>query len=229
MRSKIKSHLIFKLILLAVISLVGLTAVSCSRSSVVAAFKPAQAAGVVVAEEMAKLIPGQGQILLFTRDTSTYPNEMVEAQVKSFNEALQVKKGLTVAATVKIGIDFAEARVNPGGMLTRDQLFKALEDHPGLAGVVSLVGYPQLSPQDLSTLQSLKCVAVFNSVEGVQMSQRIMHSGLGAVIVARLQSVQAGAQAAKTIRECFNQSYVLLEPGSDGQFSPESLATLSEN
>lgn len=191
--------------------------------------KPAQAVGVVVAEATANLIPGPGQILLFTRDTSTYPNEMLDAQVKSFNASVNKDKRLNVAAIVKVGINFAEARVNPGDLLTRDQLFKALEDHPGLSGVVSFVGFPPLASQDVSTLRNLKCLAVFNSVEGIKIRQQIAHSGLSAVIVPRLQPVETGAQEVKSALERFNQFYVLIEPESDGRFSDESMSKLPDN
>jgi hypothetical protein len=215
-----------RLIGLASVSLITVAFVSCSRPAAGYGLKPAEAAGTIVAQEMVKLIPGQGQILLFIRDTSTYPNEAGDAQFHSFTEALQKEKRLSIAAVVKIPINFSEVRVNPGGLLDRDQLSNELADHPGLAGVVSFVGFPQ-SASDVPALQNLKCVALFNSTVGEHIRPRIAQSGLSVAIVARPQPEVSGE--VKSVRDSFNQSYIMIESGPDGHFSPDSLSLLPES
>jgi hypothetical protein len=215
-----------RLIGLASVSLVVMGFISCSRPAAGYGLKPAEAAGTIVEQEMTKLIPDQGQILLFIRDTSVYPNEMAEAQVRSFTDALRKEKRLSIAAVVKIAINFSEVRVNPGGLLSRDQLSNGLADHPGLAGVVSFVGFPQ-GASDVPALQNLKCVAVFNSTVGERIRARIAQSGLSAAIVARPQPTGPGP--VNSVRDSFDQSYIIIESGTDGRFTPDSLSLLPES
>jgi hypothetical protein len=223
-------RIILTLANLALLGLAALGLVSCSRSAVEASFKPAQAAGLVAAEETLKLIQNRGQIVLITEDTSLSINEALDAQVEAFKQAIKKQKGVTALAIVKFARDPRTVGTNPGGLLTRDQLLTTAQAHPGAAAIVSFIGFPKLAAQDFATLQAgqIKCVAIFNSVFGVEIRKRVVQPALSLAIVACPEAMPAGATKPRTAHECFEQSYLLLKPEPNGEFNAETVSLLPD-
>ena len=62
------------------------------------------ALGRVLAAETAKLAGGTGRIVLITRDTTRYKNPALDAQARSFEEAL-AQSGLKVVTTNRLSVD----------------------------------------------------------------------------------------------------------------------------
>jgi hypothetical protein len=178
------------------------------------------AVGQVAAEETLKLLHHQGQILLLTEDNSIVLNVALDSQVKSFRESTNQKNGVKIAAIEKIRRDrIAEARNPRIRGLSSGQLMEAVRGHPGIAGLVSFMGWPVLEPQDLNTLKTsgVKCVAVFNSPFGIDFTSLGAQQILDLGIVAREQPVETGGNKPKTARKLFDQFYTLMEPGAVAQ------------
>ena len=179
-----------------------------------------QAVGQVAAEETLKLLP-QGQIVVITEDTSALRNHATDAQVESFKETLDKQKQITIAAIEKVLKEPLSPAQKPGSMglaicLSKDQLFDIVQAHPGIAGLVSFIGFPSLEPEEAAWLKSkpLKYVIVFNSSFGIDFDGLDAQQIVNSAIVARNYPLEDSGKRRLTAREQFDQCYGVIKPGS---------------
>jgi len=172
--------------------------------------------GTVAAEESAKLAGNKGQILIMVPDSGPNKNPSIEAEVKAFQESLKKQK---------LGVIIEKVNVTPmmmmatGGGVPPDQFFKALEQHKGIAAVALLFGFPELSASDVETLKkyNVKTIVVSSFRSGYK---RFLDTGaLHLVISPRQDTPPANAQPPRTVRERFDQDFVLITP-EQSQRSP---------
>jgi hypothetical protein len=184
--------------------------------SVKTSLKLDEAVGEVVAEETLKLMD-HGQIVVVTEDTTVLLNRALDLQVKSFQETLNKQRQLTIAAIEKVVKEplLPPHKPEPAG-LSKEQLFAIVQAHPGIAGVVSFIGFPSLDPPEAASLKikPLKYVIVFNSPFGVNFDRLGSQQIVNLAIVARDQPLEGGGKPPRTARERFDQSYGVIDPGS---------------
>lgn len=166
--------------------------------------------GAITAEETAKLLGNKGRVLVMARDTGVNKNPSVESELKTFQRTLKKHPGLSVV-TEKIQVT-PMMMMATGGGVPPDQLFKALETHADVGAVVLFFGFPQLTGQELETLQKsgVKIVAVSSLRAGYK--QLLERRAIHLAIVPRSGTAPAGAPAARTLRERFDQEYMIVTP-----------------
>jgi hypothetical protein len=167
--------------------------------------------GTVTAEETAKLLGEKGRVLVMARDTGADKNPSVEAELKAFQQTLRKHPGLSVVAE-KVRLTPMQMMATGGGV-PPEQLFKALESHAGVAAVVLFLGFPALADADLEVLKKsgVKIVVVSSLRPGYQrlLERQTIHLA----VVPRPDAAPAGVPAARTVRERFDQDYLVITPG----------------
>jgi hypothetical protein len=171
---------------------------------------PYDVLGAVTAEETAKLLANQGEVLIIVRDTGPDRNPSVEAELKAFQKTLKKRPGLS-AVTERI-------QVNPmmmmatGGGVPPDQFLKALAKHPDTAAVVLFFGFPQLANAELEKLKrsGIKVVVVSSFRPGYK--QLLERQVVQLAVVPKQDTPPPGAQTPRTLRERFDQLFTIFTP-----------------
>jgi hypothetical protein len=166
--------------------------------------------GAVTAGETAKLTGGQGQVLVFARETGAAGNPLVEAELGAFQRALKKHAGLSLV-TERVPVSPTLMMATSGG-LPPGQLLKALQTHGSLAAVVSFFGFPELGEPELEALKQsgVKTVVVSSLRPGYK--RLLEREAIQLAIVPREGAPPPRARAARTLRERFDQEYTLLTP-----------------
>lgn len=171
--------------------------------------------GAVTAEETAKLLANNGQVLVMARDTGADKNPSVEAELKAFQQRLKKYGGLSVI-TEKIQVT-PMLMMSTGGGVPPDQLLKACRTHPKIAAVVLFFGFPELADGEIAALKQsgVKIVVVSAFRPGYQrlLERQVIHLA----VVPRPDALPPTAGKPQTVRERFNEDYVIMTPtGTSG-------------
>ena len=173
---------------------------------------PYTALGAVTAEETAKLLGNKGQVLVMARDTGADKNPSVEAELKAFRQTLKKHAGLS-QVTERI-LATPMLMMATGGGVPPDQLFKALATHANVGALVLFCGLPPLADPELETLKKsgVRIVVVSSFQPGYRLllEQQVIHLA----IVPRPDAPPPGAQPPRTLRERFDQDYLIVTPAA---------------
>jgi hypothetical protein len=164
--------------------------------------------GSVAAEETARLAGVQGRVMVMARDTGASRNPSVEAEVQAFQRTLKKYPGLSLV-TERIPVS-PMLMMATGGGVPPDQFLKALETRAPLSVVVLFFGFPQLTDPELEALKQsgVKTVVVSSLRPGYD--QLLERQAIQLAIVPRANAPPADLPAARTVRERFDQEYLLL-------------------
>jgi hypothetical protein len=164
--------------------------------------------GAVTAEETAKLLGNKGRALVMVRDTGPDKNPSVEAELKAFQQTLKQHTELTVLVQ-KVQVT-PMLMMSTGGGLPPEELFKALETHAKIDAAVLFFGFPQLTDMQLTALKKtgVKTVVVSSFRPGYQ--RLLERQAIHVAIVPRLEAQSPAAPASKTMRERFDQEYLVM-------------------
>jgi hypothetical protein len=176
---------------------------------------PYNALGAVTAEETAKLIGNKGQVLVMVRDTGANKNPSVEAELKAFQQALKNQKGITVLIE-KIKITPVQMMATGGGV-PPDKFLRALDTHSGLSALVLFMGFPQLADSELEVLKKSGAKTVVACALRPGDQQLIERDIVNVAIVPRPDAPPPGGPAPRTLRERFDQDFVILTPAAAGR------------
>ncbi len=150
---------------------VGLVAVlaGCQRmpDSTAEEQKAHQAVGQRLAMEVGQLIKREGRIVVITVDPKLNPTG--ELQLKPFLESIGRTKGITVAAVETLGKAAnapGETAPLPGRGLSAADFERILAKHSQADALVSLVGPPLLTPEQLRRLSAGKMPLVALTLVG---------------------------------------------------------------
>jgi hypothetical protein len=167
-----------------------------------------EALGAVTAEETAKLLGNKGRVLVMAHDTGSDKNPSVEAELEAFQRTLKKHAGLSqvterFAATPML-------MMATGGGVPQEQLARALEAHGDITALVLFCALPPSADSELVTLRKrgVKTVVVssFRSEYGRLLKQGAVHLA----IAPQPESPPPGAQPPRTLRERFDQDYVII-------------------
>jgi hypothetical protein len=164
--------------------------------------------GAVTAEETATLLGNHGRVLVIARDTGADKNPSVEAELKAFRQAMKQHSGVSLI--------IAKIRVTPmlmmstGGGVPPDQLFKALQTHANPDAVVLFFGFPQLTEPQLEALKQTGVKIVVVSSFRPAYQQLLERRAIHLAIVPRPESPALTPEKSQTVRERFNQDYVVM-------------------
>lgn len=164
--------------------------------------------GAVTAEETARLIGNKGQVVVMVRDTGPDKNPSVEAQLAAFQKTLGKLPEVSVL-TERVQVN-SMMMMSTGGGLPPELLFKALQAHPNLGALVLFFGFPQLTEPELFALNKtgVKLVVVSSFRPGYQ--RLIERKAIHLALVPKPEPPPADAPPAKTVRERFDQEYMIL-------------------
>jgi len=166
--------------------------------------------GAVTAEETAKLLGNKGQVLVMARGTGANKNPSVEAELKAFQQTLKKQPGLSVVAE-KVEVTPMQMMATGGGV-PPDQLFKALATHANVGAVVLFFGFPQMADPDLEALKKSGAKIVVVSALHPGYKRLLERQAIHLAIVPRPDAAPPEAQAARTLRERFDQEYMVITP-----------------
>ena len=169
---------------------------------------PYEALGAVTAEETAKLLGNKGQVLVMVADTGAFKNPSVEAELSAFQQTLKRQREMSVI-TEKVPATPMQMMATGGGVTT-DQLFKAVESHPSLAGLVLFLGFPQLSDSELARMKKSGVKTVVASSLRPGYERLMAEQVLQVAIVPRLEPPPANAPTPRTVRERFDQDFSII-------------------
>jgi len=169
---------------------------------------PYEALGVVTAEETAKLLGNKGQVLVMVADTGAFKNTSVEAELSAFQQALKRQREMSVI-TEKVPATPMQMMATGGGVTT-DQLLKAVESHPSLAGLVLFLGFPQLSDSELARMKKSGVKTVVASSLRPGYERLMAEQVLQVAVVPRLEPPPANAPTPRTVRERFDQDFSII-------------------
>ncbi len=173
--------------------------------------RPHQALGQTVAVEALKLLGPGGRILLITRDTATFRNPAIDAQMKSLHRTLN-RAGARVAVTNLLKLDPLRLVSVPAG-----DFFQILKKASEADVVVSFLGPPALSREQIAKLEEHrpKVIAVCTGSIPSQVDlRRIFEDKLLQVAVVSRKVVTAGAPAADNAQAWFDHLYALMTPAT---------------
>jgi hypothetical protein len=172
--------------------------------------------GAVTAEETAKLLGNKGQVLVMVRDTGADKNPSVEAELRAFHQTVKQHAGLSVV-TEKIQVT-PMLMMSTGGGVPPEQLLKACRTRPGPAAIVLFFGFPELADGEIAALKQsgikIIVVSAFRPGYGRLLERQAIHLA----IVPRPGAPPPTAQGSRTVRERFDQEYIVMT--ATGNSSP---------
>jgi ABC-type sugar transport system substrate-binding protein len=178
-----------------------------------ASVAPLAALGEVTAQETAKLLDNKGSIVVVTRDTSQYPAPEFEVRLKAFQRTAK-QHGLTLAATEAAR---GETDFTDDGLLRSDFYLNLLKKYPDAAAIVSFVGPPALSSQQIRALPQKISKLIVVSLADVSLLNRLLRSGVIQVAIVNRTgpAPQSGKKPAST-RETFDLYFQVVTADSAG-------------
>lgn len=171
---------------------------------------PYEVLGAVTAEETARLLGGPGRVLVMVRGSGADENPSVVAQLRAFERSLKKQGGLSLV-TVRVEAT-PMLMMATGGGIPPDQLLAALATQANVAAVVLFGGLPALSDPEVQALRKravkLVVVSSFRPDYERLMEQKVLHLA----VVPRPDSPPPHVERSRTLRERFDQEYLLVTP-----------------
>lgn len=222
-------------VVLIVISLVSIYFTQCSSPSAPKVdITPYTVVGEVAAEETAKVLGNKGKVLIITADTGKLVGTMakiIENQLKAFQDTIQKQGGITVAGTEKVSsMMFSNLMMpmpGPGmpgapGEKTEtpaEYFLNLVKKHPNTSvdAIVSLVGFPMLSDEEISSLgQNIpKFIVVMPPGPPMSLKKLMEEQVIQCAITPRMTPPPPSTGTPTTPREKFNQSYEIVTPETE--------------
>lgn len=172
---------------------------------------PYRALGARAAEETANLLGKQGTVVVILNDPGETRDPVMDAQLESFQETLQRHGNIAITASERVKLDALQSMAT-GGAIPRDQFLGILQRHPKADAFLLFIGFPQLVDRDVVVLKqrAAKFIAVTAYLPGYK---RLLESGvIHLAIVPRFGSLPEMAEKPRTLREWFDQEYVVITP-----------------
>jgi hypothetical protein len=167
-----------------------------------------RAVGQVMAEETTRLVGHLGKIVVVTVDKRTAPE--LKLQMAAFQKQLKVVGGITIKDTVTV--DPGEnAKYRPGAGLSAKRLLKIVRKNPGADAIVSFIGAPELSEQELAQMKTApKFIAETHSPE--KLVNLLEKKVLLSAVVPRYEFPAPGPRKPETSRQWFDRYFQILSP-----------------
>jgi hypothetical protein len=177
-----------------------------------------QAVGQVLADETARLTGHQGKIVIVTIDSRNSPE--LKVQLDSFEKDLKLLGRIDIKD--KVVLDPGEnPKYRPGSGLSAKRFLKIVRKHPGTDAIVSFVGAPELSDQELAQVGPMpKFIAETHSPE--KLLNLLQKKILVSAIVPRFDFPAPGPRKPQTSRQWFDHYFQILTPDASPPIAEES-------
>ena len=169
-----------------------------------------QAVGQVMAEETVKLLDQKGKIIVLAVNPREFPE--LKAQLTSFTAVLKKAPAVTIKEQCLLKADDPKYGVGRG--LSAKRLIQVMSKYRDADAVVSFIGTPNLTDQDLTQLAQAhpKFIAEVRSTE---RTLKLLDSGvLQLVVVPRFAFPPPGPKHPHSPREWFNRYFQVLTPAT---------------
>lgn len=167
-----------------------------------------QSIGVMLAEETFRLVGHNGKVVIVTMQTGRAPE--LKVQMRAFQKHLKTLGGCTI--TDEVILDPGEnPKYRPGSGLSAKRFLKIARKHKRVDAIVSFVGAPDVTPDDLKQLKSIpKFIAEARSPERLEglLEQKV----LLAAVVPRYEFPAPGPRQPATSRQWFDHYYQVIHP-----------------
>ncbi len=186
----------------------------CSRTSALDL-----TADVALGESMAELTAGllnhKGKILVIGKDAKKLNSHGLEAQMRAFEQTLSQPGGITVLDTELVSMPSTPSK--PSALFTGEMFFKMLESQPDADAIVSFVGAPPLTRDEISALPSKRPKLIALAEAGMTpVLQQLLDDGVVqmAIVPRPYLRPQAGQPLRKpgSRKECFDLLYEVITP-----------------
>jgi hypothetical protein len=169
---------------------------------------PYEVLGAVTAEETAKLLGDKGLVLVMARDTGADRNPSVEAELNAFQKTLKKHPGLRLV-TERVQVT-PMLMMATGGGVPADQFFKVLETHANVGALVLFFGFPALADRELEAFEKYGAKTVVVSSFYPSYKRLLERRAIHLAIVPREEAPQPSSQAPRTLRERFDQDFIIV-------------------
>jgi hypothetical protein len=168
---------------------------------------PYTAAGELLADEAAKLLNGQGKIVVLALDTQKIPIPYADAQLKAFQNRLKKKSRITIVAIERVSPSSGEGMISLSGA----KYTEVVRQYDGADAIVSFIGSPGLTESELRQLPAKRPLGiVFGDTMGAQI-QRLFRVGLVQVAVTkRFTPLSGPGREPQTSKEWFDFYFELV-------------------
>lgn len=178
--------------------------------------KPFVGLGEVTARETIKLVGDHGEVIVLTYAMGEVKSPVFDAQLDAFRSVLAKESHLKVRAIEEITME--PMMMDPMGGLSGEKYLEVVRKYPGINAIVSFLGTPNLTPQELKQLPSTdrpKFVAAmgYSPMLGDLMKQDVVQ----VAITPRFQPPDATEKEPETAQEWFDRFYTVVTPGTTDQ------------
>jgi hypothetical protein len=167
-----------------------------------------ESVGQALAEETFHLVGHAGKIVVVTMDPTRAPE--IKVQVQAFERELLRLGGCTIAD--RVVLDPGEnPKYRPGAGMSAKRFLKIARKHKGVDAIVSFVGAPELTADDLKPLKAVpKFIAETHSPERLMflLDQKV----LMAAVVPRYDFPAPGPRQPQTTRQWFDHYFQIIHP-----------------
>lgn len=169
-----------------------------------------QSVGQRLAEETARIVGRPARIVVVSVNIPAAPE--LKVQLDAFQKSLKTSGGVTLQE--KVVLDPGDnPKYRAGAGLSAKHLLKIIRKHPGIDAIVSFVGAPELSDQEVAQFKSIpKIVAETHSPE--KLVNLLDKKILICAIVPRFEFPAPGPRKPHTGREWFDRYFQVITPDS---------------
>ncbi len=175
-----------------------------------------RAIGEVLAEQTIRQLPTNATILVVTMPARQAPE--IRVQMDAFEKRLKLTSSIRIKDEVVL--DTADnPKYRPGAGLSAKRLLKIARKNTGVDAIVSFVGAPELTDEEMSQLKAFpKFFAEAHSPE--KLKKMFEKNVLQLAIVPRFKFPAPGPQKPETTQEWFDHYFQVIEtntslPGAD--------------
>ncbi|MDD2710959.1 MAG: hypothetical protein PHV34_23525 [Verrucomicrobiae bacterium] len=204
-------------ILLIIASLTSIYFTQCSGTGTPKLdLTPYQTMGEVTAQETSKMLENKGQIVLMTMDLQKQPNVVIDASLKSFQEAIK-KTGVAVKAIEAYSPGTNDMEFMMMESLPPSFYIRTVEKHSDADALVSFLGAPRLTDEQLRALpQKLpKLVAIASFGPPFEIKKLFEERVLNLAIVPRMTPPDPNKKPS-TPREKFDANFQVVTSADAG-------------
>ncbi len=176
-------------------------------------FKPFEGVGLVGAEEVAKLLGGQGRILVVAFAAESAP---METAVNSFLGELAKRGAFTVVTVERFKMSQPDMPLEQMG-LAGTQYLELLAKYPNLDAIVSFVGPPVFPNRDYHAVPTTRPKFVSLSGYAPDLREQLELGVVDLAVVPRFEAPKAKPAEPQTPREWFDRYYTVATTETAGQ------------
>ncbi|MCL5095969.1 MAG: hypothetical protein M1608_00235 [Candidatus Omnitrophica bacterium] len=172
--------------------------------------KPYEALGEVSADETARIMGKPGGVAIVAEDFGKYTMSWSEVLLAAFQKGLSKHAGISVVLTEKFTDPTISSYMATG--LSPDRLLKIIQGHPDLNALVLFGAFPPLTDAEMNGIRQ-RGVGILVVSDYKPHYRGLLRLGIiKEVISPRLDSASGTAKTPGTMRDWFDQSYVIYTP-----------------